>query len=72
MAEDRSRIGQIQRRIADALGTDVSRFFSDRHEPGRVHAVAELLTAFERIDDPDDRRACIEFVRSMAERERPK
>ena len=69
MTRDRDSSHQILNRIADALGTDVAAF-SDAD--GRDHAVqeaVELLTAFERIADGNDRRACVAFVRAAAARQ---
>ncbi|XYD12037.1 hypothetical protein R1A27_33390 (plasmid) [Methylobacterium sp. NMS12] len=69
MTEERTRSSSILQRIAAALGDDVAIF---RDKPANVSAVEdalELLTAFERVVDRDDRRSCIDFVRSVAARQ---
>ncbi|GJE14849.1 MULTISPECIES: hypothetical protein [Methylobacterium] len=60
----------ILQRIADALGIEVSAL-SDRHANAEtLHDTLELLTAFEDVHDLRDRRACLDFVRSVTEQPR--
>lgn len=70
MSDDRPRAQQILQRIATALGTDVTAFSAERGEKQGVHESLELLAAFESIVDVDDRRACLDFVRTVAARQR--
>ena len=58
-------------RIADALGLDAAIFYSGSGELQTPHESLELLSAFERIRDVDDRRSCLEFVTAVAARKRP-
>ncbi|MDN3574741.1 hypothetical protein [Methylobacterium longum] len=62
---------QTLQRIADALATDVAVFsdaaVGERHD---VRETLELLAAFARIADAKDRRACVDFVRALATRQR--
>lgn len=70
MSQDRFRSTKTQQRIAEALGTDAANFFTEHSEQQNLNEVAELLTAFDQIVDPNDRRACLDFVRSISERQR--
>lgn len=70
MSHDQSRSTKTQQRIADALGTDVLDFFTAHSESHSLHEVVELLTLFDQIIDSNDRRACLDFVRSVLERQR--
>lgn len=66
MTETRNASPQILQRIADALGTDVTAFANERARETALHDTLELLTAFETVVDLRDRRACLDFVRSVA------
>lgn len=69
MTDKKSDAQRVLERIAGALGTDVSDLYGGSGlDPQRAREVLELLRAFEGIDDPDDRRACLDFVRSVAAR----
>jgi len=70
MSHDHSRSTRTQQRIADALGTGVENFFTERSAPQDLHEVVELLAAFDQIIDPSDRKACIDFVQSVLKRQR--
>jgi len=70
MSHDHSRSTRTQQCIADALGTGVENFFTERSEPQDLHEVVELLAAFDQIVDPSDRKACIDFVQSVLKRQR--
>ena len=68
MTRDRESNSQTLQRIADALGTDIAAFSDARGDPLAVRDALELLAAFERIPEAKDRRACVDFVRTMAAR----
>ena len=71
MADPRHTSHQVLRRIAEALGTDVTALSDERAgATAKLHQTVELLTAFEDIADLRDRRACLDFVRAMAEQRR--
>lgn len=69
MTDDRIRSSRVLRRIAEALGADVATFSNQPENADAIQEALELLTAFERIVDRDDRRACLDFVRSVAARQ---
>jgi|SRR5436305_85878 transcriptional regulator with XRE-family HTH domain len=54
--------------VAEALGTEVGRFFSDKSEADRLDdpSFAELRNQFDRIRDAKLRRAVIEVARTFA------
>jgi hypothetical protein len=54
--------------VAEALGTEVERFFSDQSEAERSEdpSFAELRNQFGRIRDAKLRRAVIEVARTFA------
>lgn len=69
MADPKSHAQRVLQRIARTLRTDVSDFYDrSNFEPQRAHDLSELIRAFEMIDDAEDRRACLDFVRSIAAR----
>jgi hypothetical protein len=69
MADKKSDAQRVLQRIAGALGADVSDLYgSSDLELQRARDLSELIRTFEMIDDADDRRACLEFVRSIAAR----
>lgn len=69
MTDKKSDAQRVLQRVAEALGTDVSVLYGRNDpEPQRAQELSELIRAFEGIDDPDDRRACLDFVRSVAAR----
>lgn len=70
MIEQRAGSRKTLQRIAAALGDDVAIFYDEPANVSSVGEALELLTAFERVVDRDDRRACIDFVRSVAARQR--
>lgn len=69
MTDKKSDAQRVLQRIAGALGTDVSDLYG-RNDPElqRAQELSELIRAFEEIDDPDARRACLDIVRSVAAR----
>jgi hypothetical protein len=52
-------------RIADALKIDVSAFTVEHGEAEALRERLELLSLFETIVSPSNRRACLAFVRSI-------
>jgi|GEM_PF-1150862 len=62
----------ILNQLATALDIPAEAFLSGGEaEAGRLaqlHACAELMDAFTRIDDPQARRRCLSYVRVEAER----
>ncbi|WP_426314172.1 hypothetical protein ACN9MF_24340 [Methylobacterium fujisawaense] len=70
MIEERAGSRKMLQRIAAALGDDVAIFHDEPVNVSSVGEALELLTAFESVFDRDDRRACIDFVRSVAARQR--
>jgi hypothetical protein len=69
MTDNRDGARQILQRIADALGTDVATLSDRRAGDSRLHETLDLLAAFSRVTDRQDRRACLDYVRSLAGRE---
>lgn len=70
MTERRAESRKMLQRIAAALGDDVAIFHDKPAGVTSTGDVLELLTAFDRVVDRGDRRACIDFVRSVADRKR--
>jgi hypothetical protein len=69
MTDKKSDAQRVLQRVAEALGTDVSGLYSRNNpEPQRAQELSELIRVFEGIDDPNDRRVCLDFVRSAAAR----
>ena len=69
MIDDRSETKRSLQRIADALGIETTSFFNENGKPPATCEALELLRAFERIVDPTDRRACLNFVHAVARRQ---
>ena len=71
MADPHHADHHILRRIAEALGTDVTSLLDERAGAvASLHETLELLTTFEGITDLGGRRVCLDFVRSVAEQQR--
>lgn len=70
MTEERAESRKMLQRIAAAIGDDVAVFHDEPASVSSIREALELLTVFERVVDRGDRRACIEFVRSVADRQR--
>lgn len=76
MQPDRPR-GDVLERLAAALGTTASVFRTDRCAPAgtaSAHWVAarqgaDLMEAFGRVTDPESRRRCLAYLRSVASAE---
>lgn len=69
MADQKSHAQRVLQRIARVLETDVSDLYNrSDFEHQRAQDLLELIRAFETIDESEDRRACLDFVRSIAAR----
>ena len=67
MADMTSDARRVLQRIAEALGTDVSSLYGRPDpKPELARDLSELIRVFETIEDADDRRSCLDFVRSVA------
>lgn len=65
MTDDQIGSSRVLQRIAEALGADIAIFSNKREDAGSVKDTLELLTVFEQVADREDRRACIDFIRSV-------
>ena len=69
MMDDRlTRSGMLQS-IADVLGVEPGDFYAERGAPHAAQDMLDLLSAFDAIIDPDDRRRCIDYIRGLAGRQ---
>ena len=69
MTNDGYRSSRTLQRIAGALGTDVADLFIEAGKLQATHEALELLSAFERIVDPKDRRVCLDYINAVAARQ---
>ena len=65
MLDENQEAKQNLQRIADKLGVDVSAFRAEHVELQCLSERLELLSLFESIISPCNRRACLAFVRSI-------